>query len=107
MTPPHLPSLIRQRIRSGRYVVGGHAIAHAAAEGFTVANALAVVLSGLLIEDYPDRARCLFAGRVRVGPGRRIWLHVVCDYNDPEVAGIVTAYVPDLAQWEHPPFRRR
>ena len=47
------------------------------------------------------------AARVRVATGRLLWLHVVCDYNDREKVGLTTAYVPDPAEWDDPPIRRR
>ncbi len=36
-----------------------------------------------------------------------LYLHVVCEYADPVYIEIVTAYIPNEFQWEHPPFRRR
>jgi hypothetical protein len=107
MIPPHLASMVRERIRSGSYVVGTHVLRHGAAEGFTTRDALTAIDQGILIEDFPDRSRCLFAARVRVSSGRLMWLHVVCDYYHPTMVGIVTAYEPDPGEWEYPPVRRR
>jgi hypothetical protein len=107
LTPPHLPGLIRERVAAGRYIVGGHVLAHARTEGFAVRDALAAATGGLLVEHFPDRGRCLFAARLRLAGGRFSWLHVVCDYNDPVTVGLVTAYIPDPAEWGHPPLRRR
>jgi hypothetical protein len=107
LTPPHLPALVHERIRLGRFRVSSHVLRHGAAEGFTVRDVLTAVEQGMLIEDFPDRSRCPFCGRVRIASGRLVWLHVVCDYNHPVEVGIITAYEPDLREWEHPPVRRR
>ena len=56
-----------------------------------------VVAQGELIEDYPSDPRghsCLMLG---VGEGGRA-VHVVCSPKD-EYLAIITAYLPDPAQW--------
>jgi hypothetical protein len=56
-----------------------------------------VLEEGEIIEDYPEDARghsCLILGRGR--DGRPI--HIVCTPKD-EYLAIVTAYIPDEAQW--------
>jgi hypothetical protein len=63
----------------------------------------AVVLEGELIEDYPDDPRgpsCLLLGTPSGRP-----IHVVCSPKGDYLA-IITAYVPDSAQWSRD-FRRR
>ena len=57
-----------------------------------------VVDFGNVIEDYPDDPRghsCLLGGYTE--RGRQV--HVVCSPKD-EYLAVVTAYVPDPAQWE-------
>ena len=57
-----------------------------------------VVEKGELIEDYPEDARghsCLLVG---IGYGNRP-VHVVCAPKEDYLA-IITAYLPDLDQWE-------
>jgi hypothetical protein len=64
----------------------------------------AVVAQGELIEDYPSDPRghsCLTLG---FGNGGRA-VHVVCSPKD-EYLAIITAYLPDPAQWSED-FRRR
>lgn len=63
-----------------------------------------VVEEGEVIEDYPDDTRghsCLILGRGR--DGRPI--HIVCAPKD-EYLAIITAYIPDEAQWSKD-FRTR
>ncbi len=57
----------------------------------------AVVHGGDLVEDYPNDVRghsCLLLGRDATGRP----IHVVCSPKDDFVA-VITAYVPDEAQW--------
>lgn len=105
--PANLHAMIRERVRTGRYITGAHVLRHGFAEGFVVADVKLAILSGMLLEHYPDRGRCLICARVRVRSGRLLWLHVVCQYNDRVRVGLVTAYVPDPAEWGDPPLRRR
>lgn len=63
--------------------------------------------AGRLIEEYPERERVLVCGPTRLSSTATIYLHVVCEYADPEYVHCVTAYVPDETQWESPPLRRR
>ena len=63
-----------------------------------------VVRNGELIEDYPNDLRghsCLMLGSGDVGRA----VHVVCSPKD-EYLAIITAYLPDPAQWSED-FRRR
>lgn len=64
----------------------------------------AVVTQGELIEDYPNDPRghsCLMLGFGDAGRA----VHVVCSPKD-EYLAIITAYLPDPAQWSED-FRRR
>ena len=58
----------------------------------------AAVLSGVPIDWMRDRQRILFCARVYNPEDRLIWLHVVVEYVDPERAGLITAYLPDLTE---------
>ena len=63
-----------------------------------------VVTQGELIEDYPSDPRghsCLMLGYGEVSRA----VHVVCSPKD-EYLAIITAYLPDPAQWSED-FRRR
>ena len=64
-----------------------------------------VVLHGEAIEDYPEDARghsCLLVGEPE--PDRII--HVVCSPKD-EYLAIITAYIPDAAEWDKSRRQRR
>jgi hypothetical protein len=80
---------------------------HAVKEGFTRDDVSHVVLSGVVVESYPERKRCLFCANVVV-EGITVPLHVVCEHHEPEEpVDIVTAYVPSEEKWETPTRRRR
>ena len=86
-----LPHAIRQMSRPAR-MLGSDEVA-------------GVVTQGELIEDYPDDPRghsCLVLG---FGAGGRA-VHVVCSPKD-EYLAIITAYLPDPAQWSEDFKRRR
>lgn len=85
-----LPHAIRQMSRPERMI--------------TPSEVEAVVVSGELIEDYPQDPRghsCLLLG---FGDADRP-VHVVCSPKDDYLA-IITAYLPNPAQWSED-FRRR
>lgn len=105
--PPHLHIMICDYLADGRYEVGPHVMIHAQREGFSQADVRAAIRSGVIIEVYSDRRRCLLVARIRTVSGRESWLHVVCDYGDRQLIGIITAYRPDPIEWEDPPVRRR
>ena len=106
MDPVNLET-IRQRVREGHYLIKSHAIVHALKEGFERKHMVEAILSGTIIEDYPDDKRALLCGRTTLSPNVEIYLHVVCEYADPLYVELVTAYIPDEQEWESPPLRRR
>jgi len=64
-----------------------------------------VVLQGEMSEDYPEDARghsCLMVGQT--SQGRTI--HVVCSPKE-EYLAIITAYIPDAAEWDETGRQRR
>lgn len=78
-----LPHAIRQMSRTERMISPG--------------DVRAAVVDGEIIEDYPEDVRghsCLILGH---GLDRRP-IHVVCSPKD-EYLAVITAYVPDPAQW--------
>lgn len=69
-------------------------------DGLTGDDLLHVALNGEVIEDYPERCRCLlFAVASSDMP-----VHIVLDYR-PEEPEIVTIYIPDKREWIK--FKRR
>ncbi len=98
---------IRERIQVGNYLVKGHAIQHAAKEGFERKHIVEAVLNGVIIEEYRQEQRVLICGRSTLVENVTVYLHVVCEYADLVYIEFVTAYIPDENQWEFPPFTRR
>ncbi len=98
---------IREFVRRDRYLVKGDCIRHAVKESFVRQNIVDAVLVGKIVEDYPDRERVLVCGRTKLSTITVIYLHVVCEYADPDYIHFVTAYIPDEVEWEKPPFRRK
>ena len=106
---------MREQVRAGEYSLRPHAIQHAVKEGFKPIHILHAVLTGEVIERYPDRDRCLFYVDTAV-EGMPLPLHVedsrdgvVCEFNPDldDIVDIVTAYVPTEEEWIHPRQRRR
>jgi hypothetical protein len=100
---------VRALVRDGAYLVKRDAILHAIKEGFNRDDMVAAILSGRIIEEYPERERVLICGPTSLSPitVTVIYLHVVCEYSDPNYVQVVTAYIPDELSWEWPSFRRR
>ena len=64
-----------------------------------------VVMQGEVIEDYPEDVRghsCLMVGETT--QGRTV--HVICSPKD-EYLAIITAYIPDPAEWDETGRKRR
>jgi hypothetical protein len=99
--------VIREKVRNGNYLVKSHAITHAVKEGFDRRNMFEAVINGSIIETYLDARRLLICGRTTLSENLDVYLHVVCEYSDPDYVEFVTAYLPDELEWESPPFVRR
>ena len=88
---------IRARIRQGTLTVSPHALIEAKKDGISPKTAQLlekVALYGEIIEDYPERHRCLIYHEVVID-GYKIPVHIVLEYEFVEEPAIVTAYVPD------------
>lgn len=99
--------LIRERVRTGNYLVKSHAIQHALKEDFDRKHMVEAILNGKIIEKYTVEQRVLICGIITREENLHLYLHVVCEYADNVYIEIVTAYIPSEFQWENPPFRRR
>jgi hypothetical protein len=94
---------IRSRVREAatkRILFLSHAInqMNAPERMISTQEIRAVVLGGVVIEDYPEDTRghsCLMLGW---GEGDRP-VHVVCAPK-PEYLAVITTYLPDPEQWE-------
>lgn len=81
-------------VREGRYRIGGHAVRHAACEGFTERDIVGAVLYGRELVRYLDDERLLVLGYIAVGATVRIPLHVVLEYRRARWVDVVTAFIP-------------
>lgn len=98
---------IRQLVESKRYQIKLHAVQHALKEGFGEQEMVEAILSGRMVEEYPERNRGLICGQITLEAGISVYLHVVCEQNYSDQVEFVTAYIPDERDWEKPPFRRK
>ncbi len=98
---------IRALVRAGCYSVRSHAARHIIEEGFSEENTVEAVLTGSIIEAYPEVQRYLILGFPHLTSVTRIPLHVVCDTCDPEWIDFVSAYIPQLPYWASPSQRAR
>lgn len=87
---------IRNFIKNEKYEYYVHAITEAKKDGVVPEDIIYVVLTGKIIERYPDRQRVLVYGKMT----NELPLHVVCNYSDPDVLYIVTVYVPSGEEWD-------
>lgn len=88
---------IRDFVENDRYEFYAHAITEAKKDGVEPEDVVYVILTGKIIEGYPDRKRMLIYGKMLNG----LPLHVVCDYSDREVLYIPTVYIPSDEEWTH------
>ncbi len=95
---------IKAKTKDGKYFMSQHAVVESAKDMVDDEDIVAAILSGELIEDYPDDKRghsCLICGKMRDGR----YLHVVAGMAE-ENAVIITTYLPSSDKWETP-FKRR
>ena len=57
---------------------------------------IGIILSGEIIEEYPDRQRVLILARLSES---NLPVHVVCDHADPDEIVAITVYVPSRDEW--------
>jgi len=96
--------IIREKIIRGQYRLTVHALTRFKERGITAADMEAAILSGEIIEEYPDDRpfpSCLIYGRTSDGRP----LHVVCSLAP--VSHIITIYFPDEKGWINYKIRRR
>jgi hypothetical protein len=86
---------VRRLVLEGKYFFYTHALTEAKKDGIAPEDAVHAILTGEVIEEYPDRQRVLVFA---VLPDN-VPLHVVCDYSQTNVLLIVTVYIPDERQW--------
>ncbi len=86
---------IRAKIREGNFSIFDHALIEAFKDGITFDDILYCINHGKIIEEYPERKRCLIFCMLIFD----IPLHVVVDYSWDAEFDIVTAYIPDSTKW--------
>lgn len=94
---------IRKLVLDGKYLFYTHALTEAKKDGIAPEDAVRAILTGDVIEEYPDRQRVLVFAMLP----HQIPLHVVCDYSQTDVLLIVTVYVPDDRLWINLRVRRK
>jgi hypothetical protein len=90
-------SRIKQHIQSENYQFRKHALERASERGIQPLDVKEAILSGNIIEDYPDDPRgmsCLVCGKTFVGD----YLHIVCGLVD-DTLWVVTVYKPEPEEW--------
>lgn len=95
---------IKARIRAEEYAYSQHADIERQADNLTVGEVEEALLTGEILEHYPDTGRgesCLIAGFA----GRRP-VHVVCGWRGEEIV-IITVYVPQPPRFVDPWTRGR
>lgn len=90
---------LQARVRENHYSVRSHAVDHMFKEGFSERHIIDAILTGRILEAYPEECRCLILGYPRLHKDTTMPLHIVCDYYDPTWVDIVTAYVPQRPWW--------
>lgn len=90
-------------VESKLYYFYAHCLVEAKKDGLGPDDILRCILSGKIIEQYPERERALIYGRLDSG----IPLHVVVDLSQGNILLIVTCYIPDNRQWIQYQKRKR
>ncbi|PKO21080.1 MAG: hypothetical protein CVU38_16655 [Chloroflexi bacterium HGW-Chloroflexi-1] len=86
---------VQELVREGKYFYYTHALTEAKKDGVEPEDIIAVILTGEIIEEYPERKRLLIYGRM----ANNLPLHVVCDYSAESLVIIPTVYIPDRRLW--------
>ena len=94
---------IRDFVQNERYEYYSHAITEAKKDGVEPEDIVYILLTGKIIEKYPERHRALVYGKMLNG----LPLHVVCDYSDENVMYIPTVYIPSDEEWTNNYQRRK
>jgi hypothetical protein len=89
-------------LKDEKYQYYSHAITEAKKDGIEPEDIVYVLLTGRIIERYPERYRVLVYGEML----NKVPLHVVCDYSDEDLIYITTVYIPSQEEWTHN-FQRR
>lgn len=89
--------LIKSFIKDEKYEYYSHSITEAKKDGVEPEDIVYVLLTGKIIERYPERCRILIYGEMV----NKVPLHVVCDHSDEDLIYITTVYIPSREEWTH------
>lgn len=95
---------IREQVEKGNYQLKVHAVERASTRGIDPLEIKEALLSGEIIEDYPEDKRghsCLVYGKTEGGKD----IHILCG-TAYDTLWIITVYEPDPADWISPKTRR-
>lgn len=95
--------IVRNLIEKESYYFYTHALMEAKKDGVGPEDILYCLLTGKIIESYPERKRALVYSTMP----NDIPLHVVCDFSQDGVLIIVSCYIPDDNQWVRYQKRKR
>lgn len=90
---------IQKKIKQGKYSISFTHTEKLRQRRIKAENIEQAITTSMLIEDYPEERRgpsCLILGFAGKRP-----LHVVCGRLDADEVLIITAYEPDVAEWEN------
>ena len=88
-------TLVREYIEAERYEFYRHALTESKKDGVEPEDVVYVLLTGKVIEEYPERGRLLIYGTMT----NELPLHVVCDLSNEDVMYIPTVYIPSKEDW--------
>lgn len=91
---------IRKKVYSKEYIISEHAERERQAEDIELKDIKESILTGEIIEDYPNDPRgqsCLVLGYAGEKP-----IHIVCGWNKYDWLIIITVYIPVPPKWITP-----
>ena len=91
---------VKEQVRKGNYQFKLHALERASTRGIDPIEIKEALLSGKIIEDYPEDKRghsCLVQGKTLTGRD----IHAVCG-KSYDILWIITVYEPDPREWVNP-----
>lgn len=94
---------IKTKIRNNEYEISYHAERERREEEIAINHIEGAILSGEILEDYPDDPRgpsCLVSG---YSEGKSV--HIVCGWSEKGWLRIITIYVPRYPKWVDPKRR--
>lgn len=105
MSEPLTLQWIQEQVRQGHFLYTLHADEERRNDGLSPDDVRAALLTGRVIEEYPEDPRgssCLVHGRVG---GRDV--HIVCGRNRSGWLVLITVYLPGPPKWRTPTERNR